>query len=173
MLIPASANAQNARLVVITAGGTIATSTDPSGLRCPTVGGAPIVLTGAQRSSDAPDADGPMNLHNALTVAASPRVDIVAAYPGDGPGPIDSAVAAGAREIVLEALGSGNAVDGVLDAVRRHAPAGVAFAISTRVPSGPVGAVFVPNLRPSQGRALVMAALASGQPLGDVITQWG
>lgn len=201
-------------------------------------GDMPVVLTGALRSADAEDADGPANLSAALSLAASvdsrgvgvvvtlggdvwqplgltktgsgfvglpaasiprdrisfgaltaadaPRVDVVSTYAGSDSVALDACVAAGARGIVLEALGAGNAGVAVIDGARRARRAGVEVVISTRVPGarvtvgyGPArmlfdaGCVVAPSLAPPQSRVLLMAALAARRSVAEVFAAYG
>ena len=111
------------------------------------------------------------------------RADIVAIYPGCDPVLLEAAAAAGARGIVLEATGAGNANVAMRDTVRRLVDDGVVVLLSTRVHAGPVvpiygngggrdlvdaGAIPTGRLRPSQARVLLLALLGTGAGQSDV-----
>jgi L-asparaginase len=119
-------------------------------------------------------------------VTSAPRVDIAAAYPGADGTAIDGFTAAGARGVVIEAMGSGNAGASLIAAVARACRRGVAVAITSRVPGGharptygpgadlvAAGAVMVPRLRAGQARVLLMAALGAGLPVESTVARWG
>ncbi|WP_324789282.1 asparaginase [Streptomyces sp. H51] len=102
------------------------------------------------------------------------RVDIVACYPGADATALRAFAAAGARGIVLEATGAGNANTEICEAVSELTASGVVVATSTRVAAGPVASIYgngggadllaagaVPTgvLRPPQARVLLAALL--------------
>lgn len=203
----------------------------------------PVVFTGAQRGMDAPDADGPRNLADAIRVAASPdardtgvlvafagqilsaadatkvhtshlqafasssygalgevdgdrvligrrpvpvslpemkgfdpRVDLITLAMGADARLFDAVVASGARGIVLETFGRGNATPEVVAAVKRATEAGVVTVITSRCPQGRVlpvyddgggrdledaGAIFAGRLKGPKARILLCFALAN------------
>jgi L-asparaginase len=211
-------------------------------------GGAPVVLTGAQRAASEPDADGPTNLRAAIRVAASEaargrgamlcfagevhaarevrkvhtsalrafaspgygpigqvdgevvafrrrperrgaidlrldpqrletRVDLVRLYAGADARFVRASAQSGARAIVLEATGRGNANDAVVAAVREAVAAGVAVVVCSRAAAGRVepaygrgggadlaeaGALFAGDLAGPKARILLEVALGAG-----------
>ena len=125
-----------------------------------------------------PVACAPMRSTIETVSIADVRVDIVALYPGADRTALDAVVDAGARGVVLEALGAGNTNAHITDAVRDIVATGVTVALSTRVPHGPVitsygggggghdlvgaGALGSGMLRAGQTRILLAALLATG-----------
>ncbi|GAA2313995.1 asparaginase [Nonomuraea roseoviolacea subsp. roseoviolacea] len=104
------------------------------------------------------------------------RVDIVPVYVGADGTYLAAARAAGARGIVLEALGAGNPTPGVLHEVRECVAAGVPVLVTSRCRRGPVvplygagggadlaaaGAVFAGDLGAPKARLLLTAALSA------------
>ncbi|MFJ5095000.1 asparaginase [Streptomyces sp. NPDC088557] len=103
-----------------------------------------------------------------------PRVDVVTHHSGGDTVLFEAALAAGARGIVLEATGAGNATPEVVEAVAAAVARGVLVAVTTRVPAGPLaeiytgggavdlvaaGALLTGTLRAAQARIAVLAAL--------------
>jgi L-asparaginase len=110
----------------------------------------------------------------AAFAATGVRVDVVACHPDADGTALRAFAGAGARGLVLEATGAGNANPEVCAAVGELTAAGVVVVTSTRVASGPVAALYgdgggvdllaagaVPSglLRPSQARMLLAALL--------------
>jgi len=104
-----------------------------------------------------------------------PRVDVVAMYGGADGALVRAAVAAGAKGLVIQALGWGNMNVPMFQAVKEAIGKGIPVAITTRVWTGRVlpnygfegggktlqqaGAIFADNLSPQKARILLMLAL--------------
>jgi len=116
------------------------------------------------------------------------NVDLISLGLGSAGRLIDAAVAGGARGLVIEALGRGNAGANVAQAISCAVAAGVAVAVTSRCGEGDVspdyatgrqlldaGAVFCNDLGPSQARILLARMLAlhgEGKPALEAFQRW-
>ena len=112
-------------------------------------------------------------------VEALPRVDIFYMHAGFSADLIDSAVAGGARGLVIAGVGNGNMTGAAQAAVARAVAAGVAVVRSSRVPSGATGrnvefsdddngTVAAGELNPAKARILLKLALLTTSDAGAV-----
>ncbi|MBE3014147.1 asparaginase [Microbispora sp. NEAU-D428] len=113
-----------------------------------------------------------------------PRVDIVPVHLDADGVQMNACAAAGARGLVLEALGTGNPTPGVLRAVRSCVTDGIVVLVTSRCRQGPAvpvygggggadlaaaGAVFAGTLAAPKARILLTAALAADPRPGMVL----
>jgi L-asparaginase len=117
--------------------------------------------------------------HIELKDGKLPYVEIVPMFGGATGTMVRAAVAAGAKGIVIQALGWGNVNPPMFAAIKEALKAGIPVVISTRVPNGRVlphygyegggktlmdaGAVMADNLSPQKARILLMLALQTTQ----------
>ena len=113
--------------------------------------------------------------HISIQMPKLPYVEIIAAYGGADGTLIKAAVNAGAKGLVIQALGWGNVNIPMYEAIQEVTAKGIPVVISTRVPNGrvlpvygyigggntlkQVGAIFADNLSPQKARLLLMLAL--------------
>ena len=118
----------------------------------------------------------PIGQVEALSDQTLPRVDVVCVYAGADAAALDAVIAAGARGVVLACLGAGNVTPALADAVSDYLRSGGVVVLSTRVPAGPVvalyagsgggvdlvadGALLAGSYRPWQSRIMLSALLA-------------
>jgi len=125
----------------------------------------------------------------ALGLGADPRsldarVDLVRLYAGADARFVRASVESGARAIVLEATGRGNANDAVVAGVREAVTAGVSVVVCSRAVAGRVapaygrgggadlaeaGALFAGDLAGPKARVLLQLALGAGLDAASVI----
>jgi L-asparaginase len=132
-----------------------------------TVDGERVVFQrAAERRPPLPDPAGPL-----------PIVDLIRLYAGSDPRFVRASVDSGARAIVLEATGRGNANEQVVEGVREAVEAGVPVVVASRCAEGRVepvygrgggkdlaeaGALFAGDLAGPKVRVLLQLALAAG-----------
>lgn len=113
-----------------------------------------------------------------------PAVEVISMYAGADGAMINAAVAAGAKGIVVQALGWGNVNKPMFAAIKNAIAKGTSVVISTRVPNGRVlpvygfegggktlqqaGAIFADNLSPQKARILLMLALQTTNKAKDI-----
>ncbi|TCM38660.1 asparaginase [Kribbella sp. VKM Ac-2568] len=90
-----------------------------------------------------------------------PRVDVVPSYVGADGVQLAACRAAGARGVVLEALGAGNPTPGLLEEVVATTAAGIPVLVTSRCASGPTAAIYGSG----GGAALVQAGAVMAGPV--------
>ncbi len=119
-----------------------------------------------------------------LSQTTLPDVEIVPMYGGADGKMVKAAVAAGAKGIVIQALGWGNVNIPMYEAVKDLPSKGIPVVITSRVPNGRVlpnygfigggktlkdtGAIFADNLSPQKARILLMLALQKTSKAEDI-----
>ncbi len=119
-----------------------------------------------------------------LTQDKLPSIEIVTAYGGADGKLIRAAVDAGAKGLVIQALGWGNVPVPMYEAIKEVAAKGIPVVISTRVWNGRVlphygyvgggktlkeaGAIFADNLSPQKARLLLMLGMQTTSNPGEL-----